>query len=480
MSDEDLLPGLERIVGPAGLVVNPDDLAPYLVDWRGTFRGATPAVVRPSTTEQVAAVVTYLHARGNAIVPQGGNTGLCGGGTPDDSGRQVLVSLGRMNRIRSVDADDNLLVAEAGCVLVNVQQAADEVGRLFPLSLAAEGTAQIGGLVSTNAGGTAVLRYGMARDLVLGLEAVLPSGDVFHGLRGLRKDNTGYDLKQLFIGAEGTLGLVTAATLKLFPRPREVVTALVAAPGMEAAVKLLRHIQDEVGDNVTTFEVIGETAFRMLLHEMPELSSPLGGVPPSALLVEVASFWRDFSARSTFETILRGAALADLATDAVVAGSDAQAQALWRLREQIPEAEKRAGAAVKHDVSVRPARIPPFLRAVEAKVAAEFPGSTVIVFGHLGDGSLHLNVAPPGTGRGTIPAALRERVWRVVHDQVAAFDGSISAEHGIGTAKRDHLSLVRSPAEIAAFAAIKHALDPVGILNPAVLNPGPVPRPRPR
>jgi FAD/FMN-containing dehydrogenase len=295
---------------------------------------------------------------------------------------------------------------------------------------------------------------------------VLPSGEVFQGLRGLRKDNTGYDLKQLFIGAEGTLGLVTAAALKLFPRPREVLTALVATASIEAAVKLLRHLQDEVGDNVTTFELIGERAFSMLLAEMPHLSSPFDRMPPCACLVEVASFWRDFSARETFEKVLGRAVEADLAIDAVVASSDAQADALWKLREEIPEAERRAGAAVKHDVSVTPAKIPAFLRAVEARVAAELPGSTVVVFGHLGDGSLHLNVAMPILGKGSVPETLRAQTWSIVHGEVATFDGSISAEHGIGKLKRDELWRYRPPLDRRLMKGIKDFIDPEHLVNP--------------
>ncbi len=466
MTDAELLTGLERIVGHAGLVTDADDLQTYLVDWRGAFRGRSPCVVRPANVAEACAVVAFLHQQGRPVVPQGGNTGLCGGATPDESGRQIVVSLTRMDRIRRVDPDDNLLVAEAGCILTNVQDAAEAAGRLFPLSLAAEGSARIGGLVSTNAGGTAVLRYGMMRELVLGLEVVLPSGELFEGLRGLRKDNTGYDLKQVFIGAEGTLGLVTAATLKLFPRPREVVTALVATPDMGTAVKLLRFIQSEAGDNVTTFEIIGETAFRMLLDHTPELSSPFGHVPACAALVEVASFWRDFSPREAFEGCLARAAEAGLALEAVVASSEAQAEALWRLREQIPEAEKRAGAAVKHDISVTPARIPAFLAAIDARVAAELPGSTVIVFGHLGDGSLHLNVAPPGLGRGPIPRGLRDQVWALVHGEIAAFEGSISAEHGIGQLKRDELWRYRPALDRRLMTGLKRLIDPDGTMNP--------------
>jgi len=462
----DLLVGLERIVGSAGLLVAADDIAAHLVDWRGAFRGQSPCVLRPATTDEVAAVATFLHERGRPIVPQGGNTGLCGGATPDDTGREIIVSLGRMARIRSLDPFDNLVTAEAGCVLGDVQRAAEEAGRLFPLSLGAEGTAQLGGLVSTNAGGTAVLRYGMTRDLVLGIEAVLPSGEIWHGLRGLRKDNTGYDLKHLFIGAEGTLGLVTAVTLKLFPRPRETVTAMVSVPDTDAAVKLLRHLQNDAGDNVVTFEFIGQTAFEMLLKHCPQLQSPFGHIPAACVLVEVASYWRDFAARDAVENSLMQAAEVGLAGDAVMAANPTQAAALWRLRESIPEAEKRAGASVKHDVSVTPGRISSFLAEMQREVAAAYPDTELVVFGHLGDGSLHLNVAFPKLGNAPVPADLQARVWRLVHDRVAAFDGSISAEHGIGKLKREELWHYRSAVDRRLMTGIKTLLDPGDIMNP--------------
>jgi FAD/FMN-containing dehydrogenase len=461
----ELLAALERVVGPSGLVTDAEALAPRLADWRGAFQGRAPCLVRPASTDETAAVLRLLGERGRAVVPQAGNTGLCGGATPDGSGQQILVSLDRMSRLRRVDPDDNLLVAEAGCVLADVQEAADAAGRLFPLSLAAEGTAQIGGLLSTNAGGTAVLRYGMARDLVLGIEAVLPSGEIFAGLRGLRKDNTGYDLKQLFVGAEGTLGLVSAATLKLFPRPREVVTALVAVPDVGAAVKLLRFLQDEVGDNVTTFELIGDAALRMLLSNVPGLQSPFGRVPACTVLVEVASFWRDFEPRGAFEATLGRAAEVGLAEDAVIASNATQAAGLWKLREQIPEAERRAGPSVKHDISVTPAAIPGFLRELDQRLAVHLPGSHVVVFGHLGDGSLHLNVAPPGL-EGRVPPELHDRVWALVHGLVTELGGSISSEHGIGQLKRAELWRLRPALDRRLMQGVKALLDPAGLMNP--------------
>lgn len=466
---QELIAALTNLVGRAGVVTDPEELAPLLTDWRGRYQGRALCAVRPATTGEVAAVVAWLRSRGVPLVPQGGNTSLCGAATPDDSGTEVLLSLARMNRIRSVDGEDNLLVAEAGAVLADVQRAAENVGRLFPLSLASEGTAQLGGLIGTNAGGTAVLRYGMMRDLVLGLEVVLPSGEILPALRGLRKDNTGYDLKQLFIGAEGTLGVVTAASLKLFPRPREMVTAWVAVPDLPAAVRLLRRIQDEVGDNVTTFELMADVAVGLALAHVPGLSAPLGAAAPFAVLLEVASFWRAASAQTAVEAVLAQAQDDGLLLDATVARDESQARALWAVREAIPEGERRSGSAVKHDISVRPALIARFVAEARAALETTVPGAQVIVFGHLGDGSLHFNVVPPGVGKGRIPADVHARIWRVVHDLVAAHDGSISAEHGIGQLKRDELDRYRSPVERQLQRTIKVSLDPQGLVNPGKL-----------
>jgi len=462
----ELATSLEKILGPGGVTTAPDDLAPQLQDWRGRFKGRAACLVRPASTAEVAAVVTFLGARGIPIVPQGGNTSLCGGATPDESGNAVVLSLSRMNRVRSVDAFDNLITVEAGCILERVQEAAQAAGRLFPLSLAAEGTCQIGGNISTNAGGTAVLRYGMTRDLVLGLEVVLPSGEVLTGPRGLRKDNTGYDLKQLFIGAEGTLGIVTAATLKLFPRPREVVTALAAVPDLDAAVKLLRHLQEDAGDNVITFELISDVALDLVLQLLPGHTPPFPRTPPFSVLLEVASFWRGFSAADAVQDSLARASEAGLCDDAVVARDDNQAQALWRIREDVPEAERRSATAIKHDVSVRPGLIPTFVDATRRAVETALPGAGIILFGHLGDGSLHLNVVPPGLGKGRVAPEVHGRVWRAVHDVVTAYEGSISAEHGIGQLKREELWHYRPALDRRLMRAIKDAFDQRGLMNP--------------
>jgi FAD/FMN-containing dehydrogenase len=462
----ELATSLASIVGPAGVTTAPDELEPHLQDWRGRFKGRAVCLVRPASTAEVAAVITHLAARGVPVVPQGGNTGLCGGATPDESGQAVVLSMSRMNRIRSVDAFDNLITVESGCILERVQEAAQAAGRLFPLSLAAEGTCQIGGNISTNAGGTAVLRYGMMRDLVLGLEVVLPSGEVLSGLRGLRKDNTGYDLKQLFIGAEGTLGIVTAATLKLFPRPREVITALAAVPDLGAAVKLLRHLQEDAGDNVITFELISDVALDLVLQLLPGHTPPFPRTPPFSVLLEVASFWRGFSAADAVQDSLARASEAGLCDDAIVARDDTQAQALWRIREDIPEAERRSATAIKHDVSVRPGLIPSFVDATRRAIETALPGAGIILFGHLGDGSLHLNVVPPDIGKARVSPELHARVWRAVHDVVAAFEGSISAEHGIGQLKRDELWHYRAALDRRLMLAIKDAFDARGLMNP--------------
>jgi FAD/FMN-containing dehydrogenase len=462
----ELATSLASIVGPAGVTTAPEDLEPHVQDWRGRFKGRAACLVRPASTAEVAAVIGHLAARGVPVVPQGGNTSLCGGATPDESGQAVVLSLSRMNRIRSVDAFDNLITVESGCILERVQEAAQEVGRLFPLSLAAEGTCQIGGNISTNAGGTAVLRYGMTRDLVLGLEVVLPSGEVLSGPRGLRKDNTGYDLKQLFIGAEGTLGVITAATLKLFPRPREVITAMAAVADLAAAVKLLRHLQEDAGDNVITFELISDVALDLVLQLLPGHAPPFPRTPPFSVLLEVASFWRGFSAADAVQDSLARASEAGLCDDAVVARDDAQAQALWRIREDVPEAERRSGTAIKHDVSVRPGLIPTFVDATRRAVEAVLPGAGIILFGHLGDGSLHLNVVPPGLGKARVAPEIHARVWRAVHDVVTAHEGSISAEHGIGQLKRDELWHYRAALDRRLMRAIKDSFDPRGLMNP--------------
>ncbi len=456
---------LSALVGPDHCLHAAGDIAPYLVEERGLFRGRALAVVRPGRTEEAARVVGLCAAEGLAVVPQGGNTGLCGGGVPPEHGRAVVVSTERLTRIRRVDPVDFSLTAEAGCVLADVQQAAAEAGCLFPLSLGAEGSCRIGGNLSTNAGGTAVLRYGNARDLVLGLEVVLPDGRIWSGLRTLRKDNTGYDLKQLFIGAEGTLGLITAAVLKLFPQPREAATALVALPGPQQATDLLFRARQASGDAVTACELIPRIGLDLDLAHLPGCRDPFARPHPWYLLLELSSS-RPGGLRAALEAVLADALESGLAADAVLAESEGQRAALWRLREGIPEAQKKEGGSIKHDVAVPTSRVPELIRRATAAVEAELPGVRVVAFGHLGDGNIHFNLTQPvGADR----RAFLDR-WgemnRIVHDIVVAMDGSIAAEHGIGRLKAGELARTADPVELDLMRRLKAALDPAGVMNP--------------
>ena len=458
---------IERIkeaVGAKGWSDDPALIEPYLVDSRGVYRGATPLLVRPRTTAEVCEIVRHCAGAGMAIVPQGGNTGRVGGAVPSAAGDEIVLSLSRLSAIRSVDTGDETITVEAGCVLSAVHEAADKAGRLFPLSLASEGTCQIGGTISTNAGGTAVLRYGMMRELVLGLEVVLPDGRLWDGLRGLRKDNTGYDLKQLFIGAEGTLGVITAAVLRLFPKPRETTTALVAVPDVRSALAILGSLRETSGGAVSAFELIARGAIDLVLRHVPGCADPMEAPHPWYVLTEVAS--ADASARPALEAGLAAAIEAGWASDAVVAGSGAQTAALWRLRETIPEAETREGASIKHDIAVPPSRVAAFMDRAGAAVAKAVPGVRFVSFGHLGDGNIHFNLSQP---EGADPSEFlghREAVDRLVFDIVAGLGGSISAEHGVGQAKRAAIRDYKSALEIELMKTIKAALDPHNIMNP--------------
>jgi FAD/FMN-containing dehydrogenase len=457
--------GLRRIVGESRVLVAAADVAPYCTDWRGRYTGTAACVVLPGNTEEVAAVVRACAAAGTAIVPQGGNTGLCGGATP--TGGEVVMVLTRLNRIRDVDPDNNSMTVEAGCTLHAVQQAAREAGRLFPLSLAAEGSATIGGNLATNAGGVQVLRYGNARELTLGLEVVLADGRIWNGLRALRKDNTGYDLKHLFIGAEGTLGLITAATLKLFPRPRARATAWVAVPGPAAAVALLGRLRDAAGDNVTAFEIIGRPALDLVLKHIPGARDPLSGKPAWQVLVELSGARADLAA--TLESALADAVADGLAADAVLAASEAQAAALWALRENISEAQKIEGVSIKHDIAVPVSRIAEFIARADAALAAAFPGVRIVCFGHIGDGNLHYNQSRAEAESNAEFIARTGAVNRVVHDLVHELGGSISAEHGLGQLKREEILRYKSGIEMDMMRAVKRALDPRGLMNPGKL-----------
>lgn len=462
---ERVIQALKAAVGPKGWIADEADKAPYLVDARELYRGRTPLVLRPASTEEVAAVVRICDDAGVGIVPQGGNTGYVGGSVPGEGGGEVLVSLGRMRRVRAIDPLDYTITVEAGCVLAEVQQAAEAAGRLFPLSLAAEGSCQIGGNLSTNAGGTAVLRYGNARDLVLGLEVVLPDGTVWDGLRRLRKDNRGYDLKQLFLGAEGTLGIITAAVLKLFPRPKERCTAFVAVADPSAATRLLARFREASGDAVTSFEYLHRACLDLVLQHLSDSTDPFEQAYEHYVLVELGSGERD-GLRELTEGMLAEALEAGEVLDAVIAASEAQGGRLWALREGIPEAQKLAGASIKHDVSVPVSRVPEFLTRATALAEQAIPGVRVAPFGHLGDGNVHFNLTQPVTAEPAAFLAHGERITYQIHELAAALDGSFSAEHGIGRLKREELRRYKAPVELALMAALKRALDPKGIMNP--------------
>jgi len=401
-----------------------------------------------------------------AMVPQGGNTGLCGGATPLADGAAVVISLARMNRVRAVDPDNDTLTVEAGCTLAAVQEAAQAAGRLFPLSLASEGSCRIGGNLSTNAGGVQVLRYGNTRDLVLGLEVVLPDGRVWDGLRGLRKDNTGYDLKQLFIGAEGTLGIVTAAVLKLFPAIRSRATAWVAVPDPRAAVRLLGMLRAACGDRVSAFEIVGRTALGLVLRHIPGARDPLAGAPAWTVLVELSDPAVDAPLDDQLQAVLGEAFAQGLAGDVAVAASGAQAQALWALREDISEAQRIEGVSIKHDVSVPVSRIPDFLERASEALAARWPDVRVVAFGHIGDGNLHYNLSKSVADDNAAFVARTPEVNRIVHDLVCELGGSISAEHGLGQLKREEVLRYKPALEMELMRRVKQAFDPAGLMNP--------------
>jgi FAD/FMN-containing dehydrogenase len=460
-----LLAALDECVGAANVLRASSDVEPYLVDHRGCYRGRAIAVVRPGTTAQVAEVVRACVRRGIAIVPQGGNTGLCGGATPDASGNEILLSLTRLTRVRGVDADNATITVEAGVPLAQVHDAAAAHGMTFPLSLASEGSCTIGGNLSTNAGGTAVLRFGNARDLTLGLEVVLADGRVWDGLRGLRKDNTGYDLKQLFIGGEGTVGIITAAVLKLFPAPRTRVTALAAVHDVAAAIALLRIVKRMLGDRLVGFELISEAALKLSQQHHPGSADPLPGHPWYAL-VQADDSAPDAPLSALMEAALAQAVDRNVVRDATLAQSQDQVGRLWALRENISEAQRREGPNIKHDIALPVSAIPGFLAQSERALTQAFPGARFVIFGHLGDGNLHYNLAaPPG-----VPADRfmdqTPTANRIVHDLVAAAGGSISAEHGIGQLKREELTRYKSPLELELMRRIKGALDPDRLLNP--------------
>jgi FAD/FMN-containing dehydrogenase len=453
------------VVGTGQVLVG-DAMAPWLTDWRGRFTGNARAVLRPADSAEVARLVRLCAQYRVPLVPQGGNTGLVLGSVPDSSGAAVVLSLARLNRIVGIDSANRTMQVEAGCILQHIQQAAAEHNLLYPLSLAAEGSCTISGNLSTNAGGTAVLRYGNARDLCLGLEVVTAQGDVWDGLRGLRKDNTGYDLRDLFIGAEGTLGIITGAVLKLFAQPRATVTALVALGSPADALALLTMMQDACGASLTGFELMSAYCLELVGQHFPRLQQPFADTHPQYVLLELSSSESAGHATGLLERSIGLALEQGVARDAAIAGSVAQSQGLWQLREHIPLAQAAAGKNIKHDISLPISRIPAFIEQTHAQLLAAYPGCQLVCFGHLGDGNLHFNVAPPAGEAHDSFLLHQAAVNRIVHDSVADFDGSISAEHGIGALKKDELIRYKSPVELNMMRAIKGALDPLGIMNP--------------
>jgi len=463
----EVLAALKSAVGEAGWIGDPVRLEPHLTEWRGLYRGETPLMLMPASTAEAARVVEICAAANVAMVPHGGNTGLTGGAIPGLDGRaEILLSAARLNRIRELDTANFTVTAEAGVVLQALQEAAAEAGLLFPLSLAAEGSCQLGGNISTNAGGTSVLRYGNTRDLVLGLEVVLPDGRVWEGLQGLRKDNTGYDLKQWFIGAEGTLGFVTAATVKLFPTPRSRATAWLATADAAAAVQLYSLARSRLGDELTACELLPRIAVDMVLEHVWGCRDPLTDSHPWYVLLEFASARDQAALDSQLVDFLETAMAGGTVVDGVVAASESQRDGLWRIRHAVSEAQKKAGASIKHDISVPLSRVADFLVAADAAVASALPGVRPVPFGHLGDGNLHYNLSQPV---GMEPQAFLDQ-WdelnTVVHDLVERFGGSFSAEHGIGYLKVPELARRKAPLELELMRSLKHALDPQNLMNP--------------
>jgi FAD/FMN-containing dehydrogenase len=448
---------LSEIVGKSNVLTSPEDTAAYFTDWRRQYSAAAECVVRPASTAETARVVALCAGQGVAVVPQGGNTGLSGGSVPTGARREIVLALGRMNRIRELDALNDTVTVEAGCVLATVQRAADAAGRLFPLSLAAEGSCQIGGNLSTNAGGVNVLRYGTARAQVLGLEVVLPDGRVWNGLRGLRKDNTGYDLKQLFIGAEGTLGVITAAVLRLYPKPSAVSSAWIALESPQAAVELLAMLHERLGDRLSAFELVSRSCLEAVLAHVPGIKDPLAAPHSWYILAEATDSGEPEELRERVERALADCAERGALRDAALAQSGEQARALWRIREAIPEAQF---TNVKHDIAVPVSKTPELIASLEQELKSVFAKIQIYCFGHVGDGNLHYNVGPPAL------VAQREAVSRIVYDAVAKLGGSISAEHGLGQMKRDEIRRHKDAIELELMRALKDALDPKGLMNP--------------
>lgn len=460
----ELIEKLKAVTGPAGYLVDPAEVKPYTVAWRDHWDGATPIVMRPRTTGELSSIVALCHEYGVPVVPQGGNTGVTGGGQPHSDGSEIVVSTNRMRSIRSVDADGDTITVEAGVVLAEIQAAAREVGRLFPLSLASEGSCEIGGNISTNAGGIQVLRYGSTRALVLGLEVVLPDGRVWDGLRALRKDSAGYDLKQIFIGAEGTLGIVSAAVLRLLPQPTYSETAMVGLSGPAESVALLGHMRKHLGDKITAFELLRRECLDYTFKHMPQHRDPLPTVHPWYVMMIVAGQEEDLG--ETLEGVLGDALEAGLIGDAVVAASEAQRAALHALREDQGDVQKFVGVGIKHDISVPVSRIAEFIQRADSALGEMYPGIRHYAFGHVGDGNIHYNPIAPEAWSGDAFYEERGRVNRVVHDLVIEMGGSISAEHGIGQLRIQEAEYYKAPIELELMRAIKCAIDPRNLMNP--------------
>ncbi|MFC3231574.1 FAD-binding oxidoreductase [Marinibaculum pumilum] len=468
----DILDRLRAVVGDKGVIADPAEMRPYLTEWRDLWHGVSPLILRPASTEEVAEIVRLCAETGTKLVPQGGNTSLCGGSVPFEGGDEIVLSLSRMHAVREIDLENDTITVEAGCILQDVQQAAEEAGRLFPMRIAAEGSCQIGGNLSTNAGGTAVLRYGNMRDLVLGLEVVLPDGRIWHGLRGLRKDNTGYDLKQLFIGAEGTLGIVTAAVLKLYPRPAAVETAFMAVPDVAAAVAMLGTAKALSGNQVTTFELVPRLGLDMVLRHVADTHDPLEGRHDWYVLMELSAGRDTGALKETMEAILVEGYEQGRVLDATMAASEAQSQALWKLRESMSEAQKYEGGSIKHDVSVPVSRMAAFIAEASEYVVDLIPGTRIVAFGHIGDGNVHFNPSQPPEMDKQAFLDRWDEVGHRVYEKVRKFGGSISAEHGLGRLKRDEIVQYKDPVEMELMRRIKRSLDPQNIMNPGkVLNP---------
>ncbi|HXP96847.1 MAG TPA: FAD-binding oxidoreductase [Telmatospirillum sp.] len=465
MSD-DLLSRIAAVVGPNGLLTAASDMAPYLEDERGLYHGRARAVVRPGSTIEVAEIVRLCHERGVGIVPQGGNTGLCGAATPDATGAQILLSLSRMNTLRAIDPVNFTMTVDAGVVLQTVQETADKAGCLFPLNFGAQGSCLIGGAIATNAGGAGVLRYGNTRDLVMGLEVVLPDGRIWDGMRALRKDNTGYDLKQLFIGSEGTLGIITGAVLKLFPKPKDIATAFCALSNLDSALSLLARARAATGDLVSAFELMPRIVLEITTTHVSGAADPFGEPYPWYVLIELSSSCSDGTLQNSLEDFL-GAAMEDgEVVDAVLASSSEQRRGLWRIREGIPEAQSREGGSIKHDISVPISSVPAFIRRATSAAEAALPGVRVLAYGHLGDGNLHFNLSQPIGADKEAYLAEYVRLNHVVHDIVVDMQGSISAEHGIGQLKKEELAHYKAPLELDLMRRIKDVFDPNGMMNP--------------